>query len=133
MSTLKDYKKMSKNELVNLVYNDKVADISDAPDDEVPQPVNGKRVPYIGWFWRSCDFVGKRISIGDAGNYIGVMENNKWDYPERYMTEEEANTFISFLDQAFEARSKSGVLSELITERNSVLEKMREWMQELKV
>ncbi len=60
-----------------------------------------KRIPYIGWFWRNADFENKLVHIGNSGQLIGVMENNKWDYARRVMTEEEVDVFVDYLDKAF--------------------------------
>ena len=41
----------------------------------------GKVVPYIGWFWRTVDFDKPAYSFGIIpGEFVGFMENNKWDY-----------------------------------------------------
>lgn len=49
---------------------------------------HGKTLPYIGWYWRVVDFT-ERISLGDCGAFVGFMENNKWDYAEWAVTDEQ--------------------------------------------
>lgn len=49
---------------------------------------HGKAIPYIGWYWRCVDF-DQPISFGDCGDFVGFMENNKWDYPEFTLTPEQ--------------------------------------------
>jgi hypothetical protein len=81
-------------------------------DDSLWSDDSGKKFPYIGWFWREVDFdeptyrfgyipVGSpEFSVGCGGEikhgpgttaqFVGFMENNKWDYPyTRRLTAEE--------------------------------------------
>ena len=64
----------------------------------------GKLFPYIGWFWRSvewdqgCDkgyslYIPSNSApgydpdmLGDEPDFIGFMENNKWEYATRRCT-----------------------------------------------
>lgn len=122
----------TKEELINDIYNDRVGSLADfEKGDSADDTTTGKRIPYIGWFWRYTDFAGKRISIGNTGKYIGVMENNKWGYPEREMSEEEATTFIGYLDEAFAVRAPGGEASQRNAEK--IFAEMRTWFQSLKV
>lgn len=67
-------------------YNDFIRQRADNDGED-----HGKRIPYIGWFWRHIEFSQPTsIPIGDCGEFIGFMANNKWDYPERCLTEDEA-------------------------------------------
>lgn len=61
----------------------------------------GKSLPYIGWYWRDTNLEENSVSIGktDTG-LVGVMENNKWSYPERRMTESECSKFKELLIKA---------------------------------
>ena len=124
----------SKEQLVNDIYNDRVGALADFEDEhkKFDDTGTGKRIPYIGWFWRHTDFVNKRISIGNTGRYVGVMENNKWGYPERLMTEEEATKFIEYLEAAFAELNKyNSSTSRANAER--VFADMRAWFQSLDV
>ncbi len=114
-------------EQINEQYNRRVAEIADFEDKDEPfnNTTTGKRIPYIGWFWRDTDFAGKRILIGTTGDYVGVMENNKWGYPDRLMTEEEATTFIGYLDRAFAASEQA--------QAETVYAELRRWFQTLKI
>lgn len=141
--TLDKIKKMNKTELINMIFNWQVSDLSDGDE--------GKKIPYIGWFWRSTDFVNKKISIGkipqgtpemhigdipigsEPNDFIGVMENNKWAYPERYMTEEEVDIFIDFINRAVEARNQGGMVNELIAQQDAILQECHDWFQTLKI
>lgn len=125
MGYMQTLQQCSKDALINELYNTRVAGLADDNDT--------KRIPYIGWFWRHTDFVGKHILIGNAGSFIGVMENNKWDYPERMMTEAEVDTFIAFLDRAFEENRQSGLLDEIIRKTAAVLKECWDWFQTLQV
>lgn len=112
----------TEDELVNLIYNDWIRDHSDL---DVDFGDGGKSIPYIGWFWRQVDFVNKSVSIGDCGEFIGVMENNKWDYRGRLMTEQEVDKFIEYIDTAIKSSNES--------ECNKVLRWLWDWFQTLKV
>lgn len=118
--------KRSKDSLINEVYNGYIS--SHADDLDKP---HGKAIPYIGWFWRDCDFVGRQISIGDCGEFIGIMENNKWDYPERYMTECEVKKFIELIERVLAVNHGGG--DDMSFYRNERLDILWKWMQTLKV
>jgi hypothetical protein len=111
----------TKDELINDAIN---AFVEEWADDRIQ-----KRIPYIGAYWRDTDFVGKHITIGkmisDIGEYVGVMENNKWEYPERLMTEQEVDTFVGFIDRAYDATNQN--------EREEAFMALRHWFQSLEV
>lgn len=134
MNYLEHLKQQTKESLINELYNRRVDKLADfAKDEKVYDDTNtGKRIPYIGWFWRDADFVTPQISIGRTNDgYIGVMENNKWDYPERLMTEQEASTFIDFLESAFAERGRVDTTKEHITRSEKIFAEMRAWFQSL--
>jgi hypothetical protein len=113
---MKELQNKTKEELINILYNTRIASIADfSPDEnkELDKHGYGKRIPYIGWFWRSADFINKRISIGDCGDYVGVMENNKWGYAEREMTEDEVDKFIDYLERALLHTKSEAIFNEL--------------------
>lgn len=134
----------SKEDLVSLIinerYNQFISSYADYNENDKPQDStisngksNGKRVPYIGWFWRDTNFANKLISIGDCGEYIGIMENNKWDYSERLLTSEECDKVIEIIEKAMYENSKGGDLVRI--ERNilSELEKLWPYLQTLSI
>lgn len=134
MNYLEHLKQETKEALINELYNRRVASLADFESDEkvYDDTGTGKRIPYIGWFWRDADFVNAQITIGRTGNgYIGVMGNNKWGYPEREMTEQEASTFIDFLEAAFAERSKIDTTKEHTTRSEKIFAEMRAWFQSL--
>ena len=105
--------------------------LSDYADDEKG---HGKRIPYIGWYWRDVDFSSReQITIGDCGEFIGFMENNKWGYNERYLSENEFNNIINIIDKAISENRKGGQLSESSKKRDVELEKLWEYMQTLEI
>lgn len=61
---------------------------------------HGKRVPYIGWYWRSTGWYDGDITIADSGEFVGVCENNKWDYPQRRLTPAEFAQVVEIVDDA---------------------------------
>lgn len=133
---LDSLKQKTKEELINDLYNYRISSLADfnADSKHFDDTNTGKRIPYIGWFWRDADFVGKQISIGRTGNgYIGVMENNKWGYPERLMTEQEVSMFVDYLEQAFLERCKGRSVSQMIANSEKMFAEMRKWFQSLMV
>jgi len=121
---------LSKEGLINELYNSRVAEWADFDDEDHPPDSDhhGKRIPYIGWFWRHADFANKQISIGNTGGYIGVMENNKWGYPERLMTAEEFDMFTGYLDRAF---AENGQNRKKNVEQ--IFAELRQWFQTLEI
>lgn len=64
-------------------------------------------ISFFGSDWRHIEFSQlDKIPIGTNSSSlprVGFMVKNKWDFPERYLTIDEARTVISFLDRAMEA------------------------------
>jgi hypothetical protein len=133
MALMKSLQEKTKDQLVNEAFNAFVANYADFDKDEEAKYGRDKRVPYIGWFWRYTDFVNKRISIGDCGKFIGVMENNKWDYPSRDMTEAESDTFIVYIDRAHDEVHKGGDIAVIQNNVNTVFNELWTWFQTLEV
>lgn len=84
-------------ETINKIYNDFLAKHSDT---EADFGMGGKSVPYIGWFWREINFHSKYIPIGNCGEFIGFMANNKWGHPERDLLIYEVDKVIELIDEA---------------------------------
>lgn len=104
-----------------------VADFAEGDGD-------GKRVPYIGWFWRHITFSQPtHIPIGDCGEFIGFMANNKWDHPERKLTADEANRVISIIDDAMQANNAGGCVDKIVAKRDAILRELWDYMQTLKI
>jgi len=128
------------NLIINTHYNSFIERYSSFNDDEklidetiASGKAYGKRIPYIGWYWRSVDFANKSISIGNCGDYIGVMENNKWDYPERLLTENECDKVIEIIDEAMEKNQKGGELRSIRNQTVEALEKLWPLFQTFKI
>ena len=113
---------------INDRYNARIAEISDFEPGDTAFSWTGKRIPYIGWMWRDVDFAGRRIPVGNTGTYKGIMESNKWGYPERLMTEEEATKFIGYLDAAF-AKQDWGAKEQA----EQIWAELRAWFQTLTI
>lgn len=106
-------------------YNTIAEELSDWDDSaDEPYGYGGKRIPYIGWFWRWCEFSKKHVAIGDSGSFIGVMQSNKWGYDERGMTPDEVDAFVAFLDRANGAKD---------ADLDTVLREMWDWFQTLTI
>lgn len=96
-------------QLVHVVLNEhlndwarEVADIGDSPlvDIITTHNTGGKRIPYIGWYYRNVDWAGLSVPIADCGDFIGICENNKWGYDQRYLEPDEAKQVIALLWEA---------------------------------
>ena len=102
----------------------------EAPENLVPPGLagTGKLFPYVGWFWRAVSWDngcqrGYKLYIpsdsaerydpdaipGDEPQFIGFMENNKWDYEEGRCTADSFRT----IRKAFEAAVLSPTLETL--------------------
>lgn len=115
-------------------YNDFLSDNSDYNHDNDDKHGHGKRIPYIGWFWRHISFSDlTTIPIGDCGEFVGFMENNKWDYPERYLTKAEAEHIISIIDEAIELSQAGGALSKVLKNTYKKLDELWDYMQTLEI
>lgn len=126
----------SKEWLVDWVYNAWLAELADFAQGDEPEweETHGKRIPYLGWAWCDVDFAERRIPIGKSeSGYVAVMESNKWAYPGRMMTEEEAETFIRFLDTAYVQRQAVNDQGAGKREAERTFAEMRRWFQTLKV
>lgn len=104
-------------------YNIFCSENADTHDEGYPL---GKKIPYLGWFWRGIDFSGP-IPIGearlkDAAPFVGFMANNKWGYPERNLTEGERLQVIEYLDKAMESEGEG---------KDTALRELWEYMQTL--
>jgi hypothetical protein len=95
----------------NEKYNDMLSDLADFENDDTSEYDKfntGKRVPYLGGVWRNVNFK-KPIPIGicQTHHMIGIMQKNKWDYPERTLTKNEREELINLLNAAYELYEKS--------------------------
>jgi hypothetical protein len=109
--------------IINEHYNKFCREYCDGTKDD-----DEKVIPYMGWFWRNTNFADKRIPIGFYGGHVGIMENNKWDYPERYMTTAEADQLIALLDDAIIASRQGGELSKITENTWAAVRKIKPWM-----
>lgn len=115
--------KRTKESLVNEIYNDII-------DEGINGDNREEGIPYMGWFWRNFDFITKDVTIGkDKNNNIGVMANNKWDYPERQMTEVEVDTFMELIDRVIAV--DHGFSDDIAFHKRKRLRELRKWVQEL--
>lgn len=134
MTYMETLKQRTQEQLVNDIYNKRIASIASYNNNEKTMDKHGygKRIPYIGWHWRNTDFIGKDITIGDCEDYIGVMENNKWGYAERSMTTAEVDTFIEYLERAFAIHDGGGEASQLLEESEKIFDGLWSWFQTLR-
>lgn len=134
IAQLKDKSHM---ELVGMVldeeYNWFMRDCADVSNGEPDEHGNGKRIPYIGWFWRDVQWHDRDVPIGDCGEFIGFMVSNKWDYPCRSLTNEEFDRVVAIIDEARAAYARGGLASDLAAARNAKLDELWNYMQTLSV
>lgn len=110
--------------ILDSCYNNFIINIEEDNTTDV------KIIPYIGLYWCHVTFSDFTIiRIGDCGEFIGFMENNKWDHPERYLTEDEGYNIIAFLDNAM--RIQDGASSEATLD--IVPQNLWDYMQTLKI
>lgn len=93
------------NELLNNDYNGFCADNCDYDEntDLNDKHGHGKRIPYLGWFWRRLDFASGVLPLGrsDYGErMVGLMANNKWNYDGRPTTGDEFARIVGLIDEA---------------------------------
>jgi hypothetical protein len=121
-------------EILDDHYNGFLSDYADVKDRDVDVHGHGKRIPYIGWYWRYVNFSRPTsIPIGNCGAFIGFMANNKWDYPERNLTEEEAMKVIAIVDEAIKINRAGGNLKEIEESTHKKLDEIWDYMQTLEV
>ena len=114
-------------------YNEFLCSKADYKDHEKDAHGHGKRVPYIGWFWRRVTFSAGTISLGDCGEFVGFMENNKWGYRERSTTAEEFVRIMTIIDEAMKLDEQGGSLDKIIESTNAKLEELWGYMQTLTI
>lgn len=115
-------------------YNEFLRSRSNYREGETQLRPGGKRIPYIGWFWRHVNFSDlERIPVGDCGEFKGFMPRNKWDYPERYLTLDEAKQVMAIIDAAMKANEQGGLLDNIIKETNAELDKLWEFFAGLEI
>ena len=120
--------------ILDMQYNNFISNFADVKDGQEDHNACGKRVPYIGWYWRHINFSDlSDIPIGNCGDFIGFMANNKWDYDERNLTEEEAIKVISYIDEAMRINQQGGMLNEIIENTHKKLDELWDYMQTLKI
>ncbi|MDE1821220.1 MAG: hypothetical protein KGJ23_07705 [Euryarchaeota archaeon] len=126
-------------------YNRFLSDLADYRDEDSAlreEPVDptvangkehGKRLPYIGWYWRHVEFSRGTFPIGDSGGFIGFMENNKWSYPERMTTPEEFAKVMAIIDEAVAESQKGGLVLDVQTRTRAAIERLWPLLQTFKV
>lgn len=121
---LEDLLKRTKESLANELYNISIVETVENDDNREGG------IPYMGWFWRNCNFITKDVPIGkDNDNNIGIMANNKWDYPERQMTEVEVDKFMELIDRVLAVDSGFGDDISFYRKRRRI--ELRDWVQRL--
>lgn len=108
-------------QIINQRLNDFVARYAD--NDE------GKFIPYIGWYWRDVSFVEGYITIGNCGEFIGFIENNKWGYAQRMLSPDETEQVVNIICKAHDESRKGGILADIERKTKKQLAKLWPLMQ----
>lgn len=120
--------------ILDAEYNDFLRHWSDYPEGEAGPGGRGKRLPYVGWFWRHVTFHDlESIPIGDCGEFVGFMANNKWDHPERNLTLEEARAVMAIVDEAMRVNQEGGESGKIQANTARDLDRLWDYMQTLEV
>lgn len=114
-------------------YNDFMRSRSDYADGDKQERPSGKRLPYIGWYWRHLPFSSGTLPIGDCGEFIGFMANNKWDYPERNMTPAEFSATMEIVDEAMRLDQQGGDLREIVARTRAKLDELWPLLQSMTI
>lgn len=112
------------DDAINTTLNDLVGQLANYEEGESDPHGHGKRVPYVGWYWRSVDFASSDYRIGDCGSFVGFMENNKWDYPERRMTPDEAAQVTAIVCEAYDINRGGGILSDILANTRAKVDEL---------
>lgn len=121
--------------ILDAEYNDFLRPRSDYKDGETDiHGGHGKRLPYIGWYWRHVTFHDlTTIQIGNCGPFVGFMPNNKWDYPQRMMTEDEGKRVMEIIDEAMKIDEEGGDVAKINEKVKAKLDELWVYMQTLKI
>lgn len=114
-------------------YNDFLRSRSDYGDGDADKHGHGKRLPYIGWYWRHLPFASGALPLGNCGSYIGFMANNKWGYDERDTTAEEFASIMVIIDEAMRLNEQGGDLSKIVERTHAKLDELWDYLQTLEV
>lgn len=91
-------------------------------------------VPYQGWYWRSVDFFAEHgVTIARGDGKVAVCENNKWDYPDRSLTDDERAEFLSLVWDAYKVSCKGGNVADINRATHDALVKAGEFISNLEV
>jgi len=113
--------------IVNRAMNDLIANTGYQEMDYMP-------IPYHGWYWRNVDFFTPGgITIADGDGQVAVCESNKWDYPERVLTEDEQAQVREYVWAAYQASRSGGILGDIRAAVRAELEKAGEFISSLEV
>lgn len=95
--------------------NRKIREVEDAEKHDlflVELAAAGKVIPYIGQDWHDVDFT-KVIEVGHCIQFVGFLEDNKWNYPIWPLTEEQDDTLKAMLLDLDLSQNKDVVESDL--------------------
>lgn len=105
----------SSTDLAQLIVNDQLNDfISNYSASSFSEDRESTPIPFQGWFWRAVDFFSPRgITIAEGDGQVAVCQSNKWDYPQRDLTDTERGEFLALVWSAWQVSRAGGVLSEI--------------------
>lgn len=126
-------KKFLEDAILDQEYNNFLRDWADYKDDDTAKNTHGKRLPYIGWYWRHLNFSSGSLPIGNCGSFIGFIANNKWNYNERLTTPEEFSAIMAIIDEAMRLSTEGGILSKIVERTEEKISELWPLLQTMKV
>jgi hypothetical protein len=119
--------------ILDAEYNDFLRTRSDYAEGESQTRPGGKKLPYIGWYWRHLQFSDGYLPLGNCGDFIGFIANNKWDYPERKTTSEEFEKIMVIIDEAMRLNQEGGNVAEINKNTANKLDELWNYFSTLNV
>lgn len=122
-------------ELATLIVNHKLNElISDYTDSFLDRKTDDAHIPFHGWFWRAVDFFSPNgVTIARDGDAVAVTMNNKWGFPERYLTAEEQAEFRRLVWKAHRIAVGGGALTEITQGTKDALEEAGAFIEGLTI
>jgi hypothetical protein len=93
----------------------------------------GKRLPYIGQSWQPLPFHCGCLTLGNCGEFVGLMADNQHGFPGRATTSEEFAKIMAVIDAAMRLDQEGGLLAETMDASNAKLEELWPLLQTMRV
>jgi len=128
---LRNLRRAKKDDLTVAAVNDALNDLIRDRDHDSSEP--GPML-YMGWYWRNVDFFTPRgFTIARGDGQIAACMNNKWDYPERDLTDDEQKVVRDLVWAAYVASRQGGNLAEIHANTDAKLAEAQAFIDSLDV